>query len=162
MAKTAAALHIPGKKKRNWRSICSSSSKTAPISASWQRNTPFVRQANAAAIWVSSARARWYQPSIKWSSPALNWSQPARCIPSSATTSSKCCTGNNKNPGILISGFCLMALRLSGLLNKSMPLWISACRKAARKYIPEEQRLLCDWGVRTVANASASRKTTRN
>ena len=27
---------------------------------------------------------------------------------------------------------------------------------------PQEQRLLCDWGVRTVANASASRKTTRN
>ncbi|MCS5932271.1 peptidylprolyl isomerase [Klebsiella pneumoniae subsp. pneumoniae] len=42
MAKTAAALHILVKK-RNWRSICSSSSKTAPISASWQRNTPFVR-----------------------------------------------------------------------------------------------------------------------
>lgn len=33
--------------------------------------------------------------------PARCWSQPARCIPSSATTSSKCCTGNNKKPGDL-------------------------------------------------------------
>ncbi len=161
MAKTAAALHILVKK-RNWRSICSSSSKTAPISASWQRNTPFVRQANAAAIWVSSARARWYQPSIKWSSPALNWSQPARCIPSSATTSSKCCTGNNKKPGdlnlrVLPDGASL--IRPTKQIHASMDFGLP---EGGKEVHPQQQRLLCDWGVRTVANASASRKTTRN
>ncbi len=54
MAKTAAALHI-GKEEKLALDLLEQL-KTAPISASWQRNTPFVRQANAAAIWVSSAR----------------------------------------------------------------------------------------------------------
>ncbi len=29
-----------------------------PISASWRRNTPFARQANAAVIWVNSAEGQ--------------------------------------------------------------------------------------------------------
>ncbi len=162
MAKTAAALHILVKEEKLALRSARAAQKTAPISASWQRNTPFVRQANAAAIWVSSARARWYQPSIKWSSPALNWSQPARCIPSSATTSSKCCTGNNKNPGILISGFLpdgASLIRPTKQIHASMDFGLP---EGGKEVHPQEQRLLCDWGVRTVANASASRKTTRN
>ncbi len=95
MAKTAAALHILVKEEK----------LALDLLEQLKNGADFGKLAKKHSICPSGKRGgdlgefrqgRWYRPSIKWSSPALNWSQPARCIPSSATTSSKCCTGNNK------------------------------------------------------------------
>lgn len=49
MAKTAAALHILVKEEKLALDLLEQI-KTAPTSASWRRNTLFVRQVNAAVI----------------------------------------------------------------------------------------------------------------
>ncbi|MBZ1735469.1 hypothetical protein ACYA34_22895, partial [Klebsiella pneumoniae] len=67
-----------------------------------------------------------------------------------------------KNPGILISGFLpdgASLIRPTKQIHASMDFGLP---EGGKEVHPQEQRLLCDWGVRTVANASASRKTTRN
>ena len=99
MAKTAAALHILVKEEK----------LALDLLEQLKNGADFGKLAKKHSICPSGKRGgdlgefrqgQMVPPSIKWSSPARNWSQPARCIPSSATTSSKCYTGN-KQQGLL-------------------------------------------------------------
>lgn len=64
MAKTAAALHILVKEEKLALDLLEQLKNGADF-GKLAKNTLSARQANVAAIWVNSARARWFRHSIK-------------------------------------------------------------------------------------------------